>query len=100
MFRAWTARYGKANVATIDRLKQFELENARPKKALAHANGHLQRLPANTSSAAYPPARIRNAARGGHAPLGYVDCRLFLFRAGPGSSEGSDRPMLGFCPKS
>jgi hypothetical protein len=39
MFRAWTAQYGKANVATIDRLKQLELENARLKKALAHANG-------------------------------------------------------------
>jgi hypothetical protein len=62
MFRAWTARYGKTNVATIDRLNQLELENARLKKALAHANGHLQRLRAKTSSAACPPARIRNIA--------------------------------------
>ncbi len=62
MFRAWTARYGKANVATIDRLKQLELENARLKKALAHANGHRQHLRAKTSSAACPPARIKNIA--------------------------------------
>ena len=25
---------------------------------------------------------------------GYVDCRIFLFKAGPGSSEGRDRPMI------
>jgi putative transposase len=62
MFRAWTARYGKANVVAIDRLKQLELENARLKKALAHASGHLQRLRAKTSNAACPPARISNIA--------------------------------------
>jgi putative transposase len=62
MSRAWTARYGRVNVAAIDRLKQLELENARLKRALAHANGNLQRLRAKTSSAACPPARIRNIA--------------------------------------
>ena len=62
MSRAWTARYGKANVAAIDRLKQLALENARLKKALAHGNGHLQRLRVKTSGAACLPAPIRNVA--------------------------------------
>ena len=71
MFRAWKAQYGEANVDQTDRLKQLELENARLKKALAHANRHLQRLRAETRGAARLPARTRNI---GYCPPANAVC--------------------------
>jgi putative transposase len=56
-FRAWKAKYGAAIDAETDRLKQLELENARLRKALAHANAEL------ATPTALPASRSRVSCR-------------------------------------
>ena len=61
-FRAWKAKYGAAIAVDTDRLKQLEFENARLRKALAHANSDLERLRGKTSGAALLSARTGSSA--------------------------------------
>jgi putative transposase len=62
-FRAWKAKYGAAVNADTERLKQLELENARPRETLARANSDAEGLCERTSVVvARLPARTRSIA--------------------------------------
>jgi len=72
-FRAWKAKYGAANDVKSRRLRQLELENARLRNALAHANSDLERLRRQSPGAPLLELRARAVTRSN--PVGIVPRR-------------------------